>query len=165
MRKLMKSSIAILTLALAGSVTVLAQGIPDKTQTPSDQTQGPGPHGNFSHGGGPHGDFRHHGPNPEFETKMLTKRLSLTSEQAAQIEPILATSHQEMKALHPTGDTKPDFKAQHEQMKTIMTETKEKVEAVLTPEQKQKFDAMHEHMGHGPRGDWKPKSTPAPAGE
>ena len=93
---------------------------------------------------------------------MLTKRLSLTAEQAAQIEPILAARQEQMKALRPTADAKPDFKAQHEQMKTIMTETDAKVEAVLTPDQKQKFIAMHEHHGPGgPRGDWKQHGAPS----
>jgi Spy/CpxP family protein refolding chaperone len=161
MRNVVKSSIAILTLALAGSVTVFAQGIPDKSQAPSDQPQIAGPRGNFAPGSRPHGEFRHHAPNPEFETRMLTRRLSLTSEQVAQIEPILAASHDQMKALRPTADAKPDFRAQRGQVKTILTETNQKVEAVLTPEQKEKFTQMHEHMRHGPHGDWKPKSAPA----
>jgi len=159
MRKMFKTSIAILSLALAGSVTVFAQGVPDKTQTPADQSQPAGTPGDHHRG------FRHHGPNPEFETKMLTKRLSLSSEQAAQIEPILAAGHEQMKALRPTGDAKPDFKVIQEQRKSIMTETNTKVEAILTPEQKEKFVAMHEHHGPGgPHGDWKQHTAGASGG-
>ena len=50
MRKMFTFSIAIFSLILAGSVTVFAQGIPDKSQAAPDQTQGDGPHGNFTPG-------------------------------------------------------------------------------------------------------------------
>jgi Spy/CpxP family protein refolding chaperone len=137
---ILKSSLVVLALAVAG--TAFAQ-IPDKSSSP-DQT---GPH--------PHGQWKGHrgGPNPEFETKMLTKRLSLTPEQVAQVEPILSASHEQMKALKPAAGATPDFKAMHEQRKAIMTETQQKLDAVLTPEQKEKLHS-HEFHGGGPRGNW-----------
>ena len=148
MRMILKSSLVVLALAVAG--TAFAQ-IPDKSPS-QDQGQTPHPHGQFK---GPHGQFQgHHGPpNPEFETKMLTKRLSLTPEQVAQVEPILAASHEQMKALKPAAGATPDFKAMHEQRKAIMTETHQKLDAVLTPEQKEKLHS-HEFHGGGPRGNW-----------
>ena len=151
MRMISKSSLVVLALAVAG--TAFAQ-IPDKSQTPApDQSQmPPRSHGQFQ---GPHGQFqgRRGGPNPEFETKMLTRRLSLTPEQVAQVEPILAASHEQMKALKPAAGATPDFKAMHEQRKAIMTETQQKLDAVLTPEQKEKLHS-HEFHGGGPRGNW-----------
>jgi Spy/CpxP family protein refolding chaperone len=98
---------------------------------------------------------------------MLTKRLSLTPEQAAQVEPILTASHESLKALKPAEGAKPDFKALREQRKAIEEDTKQKLDAVLTPEQQEKFAKMHDHFGHpgpgGPHGQWGPKpgSTPA----
>jgi protein CpxP len=146
MRKMIVSSVMVLGLAVAGSAAMYAQA--------PDQGQGQRPHGQFQRGGM---------MNPEFETKMLTKRLNLTPEQAAQVEPILADQHARMKALKPAEGTTPDFKAMREQHKVIMEETHQKLAGVLTPEQLAK---LHEHKGGshgGPRGNWKQPGSPAPA--
>jgi len=145
MWKMIKLSVAILALAVAGSAAMYAQA-------PQGQDQGPHPHGQWGH----------HQPNPEFETKMLTKRLNLTPEQAAAVEPILADQQAQMKALRPAVGTTPDFKALHEQHKAIMEATQQKLAGVLTPEQLAK---LHEHRG-GPRGthgNWKGQGGTAPA--
>jgi protein CpxP len=144
MRNFIKSSVLVLTLAVAGSAAIAAQA-------PQDQSQGPRSHG----------QWQGHQPNPQFEVKMLTKRLNLTPEQAAQVEPILAEQHAQMKALKPAEGTTPDFKALHAQHKAIMEQTHQKLAGVLTPEQLAK---MHEHKGGrgGPRGNWKPQGTVAP---
>jgi hypothetical protein len=69
-----------------------------------------------------------------------------------------------MKALKPAEGSQPDFKAMREQRKAIMDETKQKLATVLSAEQMQKFDEMHEHPGpRGKRGDWAQKPAPAPA--
>jgi Spy/CpxP family protein refolding chaperone len=141
MRQILKSSLSVFALAVAGSVTVYAQ---------APQDSGTGSH--------PHPGFRHHEPNPEFETKMLTKRLSLTPEQASQVEPILASQRESMKALKPAEGSQPDFKAMREQRKAIMDETKQKLATVLSTEQMQKFDEMHGPRGK--RGDWGHKPAP-----
>ncbi len=143
MRKMMMSSVMVLAFAVAGSARLVAQA-PDGSQGPR-----------------PHGQWQRHQPNPEFETKMLTRRLNLTPEQAAQVEPILAEQQERMKALKPAQGTTPDFKALREQHKAIMEETQQKLAGVLTPEQLAK---MHERKGgpHGPRGNWKGQGT-APA--
>ena len=157
MRKMIVSSVVVLALAVAGSAAMYAQA--------PDQGQGPHPHGQFQRGGM---------MNPQFETKMLTKRLNLSAEQAAAIEPILADSHAQMKALKPAEGTTPDFKAMREQHKAIMEATNAKVNALLSPEQQAEFAKMHEHHGPhggpgGPRGNWKgqggqqaPAAPPAP---
>ncbi len=150
MRKMIVSSVMVLTLAVAGGKALNAQA--------PDQAQGPRPHGQFQRGGG---------MNPEFETKMLTRRLKLTPEQAAQVEPILAEQHEKMKALRPAEGTAPDFKAMREQHKAIMEETQQKLAGVLTPEQLAK---LHEHKGGprggpgGPHGNWKGGTPPAAPG-
>jgi len=133
MRYIVKSS-AVLALALAGSALVYGQA-PQGTDQPQGQD---------------HRQWRHHEPNPQFETKMLTKRLNLSAEQAAAVEPILAAQQEQMKALRPAPGTTPDFKAMHEQRKTIMTDTQQKLAGVLSTEQMQELARMHDHRGHGP---------------
>jgi Spy/CpxP family protein refolding chaperone len=142
MRSLISSSVLVLTLTLAGSTAIYAQA-------PQDQPQGQRPHGQF-----------HHEQNPQFEVKMLTKRLSLSPEQAAQIEPILADRDARFKALKPAEGTTPDFKALRQEHKAIMEDTHAKINAVLTPEQQAK---LREHEGHGPRGNWKPQGGSTPS--
>jgi Spy/CpxP family protein refolding chaperone len=150
MRKMIVSSVMVLTLAVAGSAAMYAQA--------PDQGQGPRPHGQFQRGGM---------MNPEFEVKMLTKRLNLTPEQVGVIQPILADSHARMKALKPAEGTTPDFKALREQHKAIMDDTNAKLNAVLTPEQQAEFAKMHEHRGPhggpgGPHGNWKGQGGTTP---
>jgi Spy/CpxP family protein refolding chaperone len=149
MRISIKTPVAILALAASAAVAY--------AQTTQDQPQGPRPHG----------QFQHRGPmNPDFEIKMLTRRLSLTPDQVTQIQPILADRQERMKALKPAEGTQPDFKAMHEQRKAIMTDSEQKLESVLTPEQKEKLHSHEFHGGPGgPRGNWQhqPTTTPAPA--
>jgi Spy/CpxP family protein refolding chaperone len=153
MRKLIQTSAVLLALTLAAATASLAQ-------TPQDPPQGQTPHHQFQHRGG---------PNTEFETKMLTKRLGLSESQAASVQQIFAEQHAQMKALQPADGTQPDFKAIHEQHKALMEQTKQKLDAVLTPEQQQKFAEMHKHHGGpgGPHGNWKgqgqPAASPAPS--
>ena len=141
MRSIVKSSVLVLTLAVAGSTALFAQA-------PQDQSQGRRPHG----------QWQGHQPNPQFEIKMLTKRLNLSPEQAAQIEPILADRQARFQALKPAEGTTPDFKALHQARKTIMEDTQGKINACLSPEQIAK---LHEH--HGQRGNWKPQGGSAPS--
>jgi len=141
MRSIVKSSVLVLTLAVAGSTALFAQA-------PQDQSQGRRPHG----------QWQGHQPNPQFEIKMLTKRLNLSPEQAAQIEPILADRQARFQALKPAEGTTPDFKALHQARKTIMEDSQARIKACLTPEQIAK---LHEH--HGPHGDWKGKGGSTPS--
>jgi len=143
MRNFMKSSVLVLTLAAAAGAAL--------AQAPQDQPQGPHPHG----------QFQGRQQNPEFEIKMLTRRLSLTPEQAAQIEPILADRKARMEALRPASGSQPDFKALRQQHKQIMDDTKARIDAVLTPDQQAKFK---ERPGaRGPRGNWKQQGGSTPS--
>ena len=82
----------------------------------------------------PHGQWSgdHHGPrghfgNAEFETKMLTRRLSLSSDQVAAIEPILAQKDAALKALRPAPGSQPDFKAMQAARKAIEESTAQQI--------------------------------------
>ena len=88
----------MLTFVLAAASAGFCQASPDTTQQPGQ------PRG--EHRGG-----RGHFGNPEFETRMLTRRLSLSADQAAAVEPILAQQEEAPKALRPAPGTQPDFKA------------------------------------------------------
>src|SRR5579863_6356411 len=81
MGKFIKSSVVILALAIAGSAAMYAQA------------PGPGPRGGQWQGP--------RGPNPEMQTKMLTKRLNLSPQQAE-----FAKMH-ERKGRGPGGNWKP----------------------------------------------------------
>jgi hypothetical protein len=141
MFKMLRSS-AVLTFALAAATVGFCQ-------TSGDAAQPQGPRGD------------HHGPrhfrNPEFETKMLTKRLSLSSEQASAIEPILAQKDSALKALRPAPGTQPDFKAMQASRKAIEESAVQQINPLLSSEQQAEFAKMHEH--HGPHGDWKGRGT------
>jgi Spy/CpxP family protein refolding chaperone len=100
---------------------------------------------------------------------MMTKHLSLTDAQQAQIKQIFADSDAKMKAAHDNAGAggKKDMR---EQMKAAMEDRQSKVRAVLTPDQQKKYDEMvakmKEHMGehhdHGGPGGGGDNPTPPP---
>ena len=97
--------------------------------------------------------MRHHHPNPHREAAMLTKKLNLTPDQTAKLEPILADRDQKIAALKQnTTLSQADFKAQ---MRTIHKDTKQQLEGVLTPDQQAQMKAMRHHRGQ-------PTEAPAP---
>jgi Spy/CpxP family protein refolding chaperone len=142
--------IPVLALALTLSVAAHAQNAPQPGQ------------GQGQWQGGDHFRGGHHGPNAEFEAKMLTRRLNLTPDQTAALTPILTSQQEQFKALKPAPGTTPDYAALRQQREQIMSQTNQSIEAILTPEQKTAFEAMHNHKGHGPHGDHQPAtSTPS----
>ncbi|HET9446442.1 MAG TPA: Spy/CpxP family protein refolding chaperone [Steroidobacteraceae bacterium] len=99
---------------------------------------------------GPHGG---HAPDMD---RMATL-LDLNDSQKAEVQKILSEQHAKAKAAHEerraAGGEKPtrDERAKlHEEMKQ---ETTTKLQAVLTPEQIKKFEALTDHRGHGRHGD------------
>lgn len=108
----------------------------------------------------PPGDRPHRGeaPNPEARLKMMTEKLGLTADQQAKIKAIFEKDAPAMKELMAKGrENLTD--ADKEKLKELMKSQHEEVDAVLTPEQKEKAKAMHgEHgPGHKPGGpDHKP---------
>jgi hypothetical protein len=69
----------------------------------------------------------------------LERRLDLTREQSERIEAILDRHHQEMFELR--REMMPEFE-------TRFTATVEEIEAVLTPEQRERFRRIHPPFGH-----------------
>lgn len=83
-----------------------------------------------------------HAPSPERQLKHLTRALDLTSDQQAQIKPILEEQDQQMKALWQNDSLSRQDRRQ--QMMQLHRDSKTKIEAVLTDEQKQKYEQMEQ---------------------
>jgi periplasmic protein CpxP/Spy len=117
---------------------------------PQDQA-GPRP-------GGPGGGMR--GNQVDF----LTKKLNLTPDQVTQVKAIDADAMDQMKALHEdTSIAGPDKRAK---MMDIHKTSQDKIRALLTDDQKTKFDALQaqarEHRGNHGGGDGPPPPPTAP---
>jgi Spy/CpxP family protein refolding chaperone len=133
---------ALLVVTLSAGFTALAHA-----QAPTDPAQPvQRPH-------------QHWVQNPDHQTKMLAKRLGLSPEQAAQIEPILANRDQQLKALR--DNTGLDPKAARQQMRGIQQDTNTKVTALINDAQKQQYQQLLAERHHG-RGGWK-QGSQAPA--
>lgn len=119
---------ATLLLALSGGAALAQQPAPDGQQPPPPMR---------------------HQPNPNRETKRLTRELNLTPDQAAKLEPILASRDQQMEAIRSNGQlTQQDA---HMQMRALEKSTHDQLAAVLTPEQMEQMKQMRHHP-RGPQG-------------
>ena len=83
----------------------------------------------------------------------------LTDAQTEQIKKIFADQQEAMKALR---EKEGDRESKKDAMKQIHEDTKAKIDAVLTAEQKAKMDTMREKRKDGPGGDKKPKGEKGP---
>ena len=86
-----------------------------------------------------------HQPNPHREAAMLSRRLNLTPDQTAKVEPILADRDQKLATLH--ADTSAAPEAKRTQMKSIRLDTEQQLSTILTPEQMQKMQSTRHHRG------------------
>ena len=148
----MKRTILSTALAIALSGAAFAQQTPPAA--PQDTPGAPMHHG-------------HHHPNPQKQAEMLSKRLNLSADQTAKLEPILADRDQKFQALMQNSSLTPDQR--HEQMKAIHQSTEQQLASVLTPDQLQQLKTMrHGRRGFGPHGPKGPNSeaqpTPSPSG-
>ncbi|HTV82072.1 MAG TPA: hypothetical protein VME18_05435 [Acidobacteriaceae bacterium] len=136
-----------ITLALAG---LLALGTGPKAHAQySDSGQGSGQ----SWGG------HHHRMDPDAELKHMTQELGLSADQQNQIRPILVDRQQKMQALWRNQSLSRDDR--RSQMMSIRQDSNAKIEALLSDQQKQQFEAMQErhgrHSGTGGEGGPQPQ--------
>ena len=96
----------------------------------------------------------HHAHNPKREAAKLSKKLNLSSDQTAKLEPILADRDNKIAALK--NDTTISAEAMKQQMQAIRQQTKEQLATVLTPDQMQQLRSMH----HGHKGGQQQQSAP-----
>ncbi len=116
-------TISMLLGAVLSTGVVLAQA-PDQNQ-PSSTAQAERPH---------------HASNPDRMAKHLGKKLGLSSDQVAQIKPVLEDRAQKMQALR--ADTSLSPQDRRAKAQDIMQDSKTRIEAVLNDSQKQQFEQM-----------------------
>jgi Spy/CpxP family protein refolding chaperone len=102
-----------------------------------------------------------HMMDPDQRLAKMTKRYNLTADQQSQIKPILQDEQQQMQSMR--SDTTSSREDKRAKMQSMHQASTQKIEAVLTDEQKQKFEADQqkmqerraEHGGQGgpPAGD------------
>jgi periplasmic protein CpxP/Spy len=96
---------------------------------------------------------RHRTVDPAQQAAHLGKKLGLSSDQVAQLQPILADRQQQMQSLFAdTTLTRHDRRAKAQ---AIQQESKGKLEAVMNDAQKQQFEQMladrHSHRNRQPQ--------------
>ncbi len=108
-------------------------------------------------GGGPYG--QHQPMSADQHLQMLTQQLDLTSDQQAQIKPILENESQQMESLR--SDTSLSQQDRMSKMHEIRQNTAEQIKPILTQEQQTKWEQMMSHQGHrgmGPGGGAPPQT-------
>jgi protein CpxP len=123
---------AVLLCSVALALPALAQ-TGAASSGPPDQAQGPPP------GGGQGG--RRGGVEERLDR--MTRDLSLTPDQVAKIKPIMEDSRRQMMALRDADGAQDDRRAK---MMAIQHGESTQIKAVLTDDQKPKFDAMEARM-------------------
>jgi protein CpxP len=146
---------AAVLLCSGGLMVSAAMAQQDAPPPPPDgQMQGPPP-------GGHEGRF-----GPERRLEMMKKHLNLSDDQTAQAKSILDGQRVKMEAVR--SNTSLSEQDRRSQMKVIHEDEDVKIHAILTPDQKTKYDEMEakqrEHMQErrGASAGAAPADAPAP---
>jgi protein CpxP len=100
----------------------------------------------------------HHTHNPQREAAKISKKLNLSSDQTAKLEPILADRDNKIAALK--NDTTISPEVMKQQMHAIHQQTRQQLATVLTPDQLQQLKAHHHR--HGAPSQTQPQTNPQP---
>lgn len=127
-----------------------------------DQAPPPPPSGQMQGPPGGHGGMM----DPGRRAEHMKHELGLSNDQTAQVKAILEDSHTKMEAVRSNSSASQEDR--HSQMMTIHQAENDKIEALLTPDQKTKYQAMQQHMrdrmrggpGGPPAGDTAPPPPP-----
>ena len=125
-------------LCLGMNVAAVAQGAPAQPQT-NNQTQAP-------QGAPQQGAPQQGAPQPmTMQQRMagITQALSLTDAQQQQIYPLLQEAQQKMQAL--AADNSTPIADRQAQADVVRKNLHTQIEAVLTPEQRQKLESLTPH--------------------
>jgi len=98
----------------------------------------------------------------EHRMKMLSERLSLTTDQQAKLAPIMAESRQQIHAIFQDSSLSREDRVA--KFKAVRKDSNAKIEALLTDEQKQNFEQLQQQMrnrAHGHRGHANAAEAPA----
>jgi Spy/CpxP family protein refolding chaperone len=98
----------------------------------------------------------HHAHNPQREAAKLSKKLNLSAEQTAKLEPILADRNNKIAALKNDNTISPVVMKQ--QMRAIHQQTRQQLATVLTSEQLQQL--KFHHRGQGAPAQAQPQPSP-----
>ena len=141
-------------LALSG---LLATGLTLSSAAAfAQQDNAPAPDASTPQQGGGYG---HQPKTPDEQVARMTKRYNLSSDQQAQIKPILANQQQQMTALR--GDSSLSREDRMAKMKGIREDSSTKIQAILNDTQKKQFaedqqkmqERMQQRGGGGPAGN------------
>lgn len=94
------------------------------------------------------------GPSPEERLERMKTNLSLTPDQTESVKGILMESKSSMDKVRQDSSLSPEEKKA--KGREIQQSSKSKIDAILTPEQKEKMASMP----RGPKGDKRPKDKP-----
>lgn len=129
------------TFLISALITIVALGLFTATALAEP---GSGPCKGKRHGHGPHGNMDAASPEERAEIHLvrLAHRLDLTDEQRAQLLPILLDQAEQARLIHDQdAETR---QARREQMETIREATHSQIEAILDPDQLEKFQQMQQ---------------------
>jgi protein CpxP len=140
----MNATKATIVLGALLSASLMFAQAPDSNQAPAANAPqaAPAQPGNFHH------------MDPSQFAAHLGQQLGLSSDQVAQITPLLAARQQQMQALR--ADASLSEQDRHAKAHAIRQDTNSKIESVLTDTQKQQFEQMlaqrraHQH-NHQPQ--------------
>jgi Spy/CpxP family protein refolding chaperone len=93
---------------------------------------------------GQQGGFHGARMNPDQQAAMLQKRLGLTDDQVSQIKPILADRQQQMQAIREDSSAAPADRMA--KARSVMQDSNAKIKAILTEDQRVKYDQMEQQM-------------------
>ena len=139
-----KKLAAILGLAMSAGVLMAQEAAP---AAPTQDTQAQSAQSGARHA-------RNHQMNPDKAAARLGKKLNLTSDQVAQIKPILADRQQQMQSLR--ADISLSNDDRRAKMKSLFEDSKTKLEAVMNDQQKQQFEQMQAERRDHHKGNEKP---------
>jgi protein CpxP len=144
----------VVLLAIGATALIALPAMAQDTSAPPPPPGQSGPR----HGGGP-------GRMEERQVEFLTKKLNLTADQVTQVKAIDDDSRKQMRALR--EDTSTPGSDKRDKMMDIHKASQDKIRAVLTDDQKTKFDAlqteMREHRGNRGGGPGGPPPPPPAA--
>lgn len=135
-----------LSVAVAGAAVAQDQAPP----SPPQGQMGPPPNG------GPRGGMM----DPGRRSERMKHELNLTDDQTAQVKTILEDGRTKMEALRSNSSLSQDDR--RSQMMSIRKTENDKIEALLTPDQKTKFATMQQRMRDRMRNG-PPEGAPAGA--
>ena len=119
------------TIALSGLLALGMSAAASAQDAMQPQGGDPQQQGNMQGG--------HRGMDPDQQLAHMTKRYNLSADQQTQLRPILADHQQQMMALH--SDSSMSRQDKMAKMQSLQQDHMQKVEAVLTADQKTKFEA------------------------